>query len=69
MRLPDGDGADVFRSIPQFEPRARTIVITDYRGEIAATIESLMKEGVDALCYKPLDVADLFAQMQRLVGP
>jgi two-component system, NtrC family, response regulator HydG len=69
MRLPDGDGADVFRSLPQVEPRARTIVITGYRAETAATLESLMNEGVDAICDKPLDVTDLFAQMQRLVGP
>jgi DNA-binding NtrC family response regulator len=69
MRLPDGDGADVFRSIPQLEPRARTILITGYRAETAATLESLMKEGVDAICYKPLDIADLFAKLQRLIGP
>jgi hypothetical protein len=40
-----------------------------YREETAATLESLMKEGVDAIYYKPLDIADLFAKMRRLVGP
>ena len=69
MQLPDGDGADVFNSIPQLQPCARTILITGYRAETAATVESLMKGGVDAICYKPLDVADLFAQMQRMVVP
>ena len=69
MRLPDGDGADVFRSLSQLERRARTIVITGYRAEVAAALEYLMNEGVDAVCYKPLDVADLFAKIQRLVAP
>jgi len=49
--------------------RRHAIVAAPYRAEVAATPQSLMKEGVDAICYKPLDAADLFAKMQQLVDP
>ena len=69
MRLPDGGDARMSSARFHNWNRANTIVMTGYRAETAATLESLINEGVDAICDKPLDVADLFAQMQRLVGP
>lgn len=66
MRLPDGDGADVFRLVRQLEPQARTVIITGFREEVAATVEDLIKEGANAVCYKPLDPAELFATIERV---
>jgi CheY-like chemotaxis protein len=53
MRLPDGDGATVFRCARKAESPARTVLITGRRAELAASLERLLKEGADAVCYKP----------------
>jgi two-component system, NtrC family, response regulator HydG len=66
MKLPDGDGATVFRLVRQSNPLARTIVITGHRTEMDQQVQQILKEGADAVCYKPFDVPKLLVTLTRL---
>ncbi len=44
----------------------RAVVITG-QAESAPLVQEAIKEGVDAVCYKPLDVARLLQVLDRLV--
>ncbi len=66
MKLPGGDGRNVFRLLRQTSPQARTILITGYRSEMEELVEQVLAEGADAACYKPFDVPQLLATLERL---
>jgi CheY-like chemotaxis protein len=66
MRLPEGDGATVFRLARQANPQARTVLITGHRPEVEMLIRQVLREGADAVCYKPFDVAGLLATLDKL---
>ncbi|MBI2806433.1 MAG: response regulator [Planctomycetes bacterium] len=66
MKLPEGDGASVFRMVRQANPRTRTLVITGHRPEMDLLIQKVVDEGADAVCYKPFDVAGLLSTLERL---
>jgi DNA-binding NtrC family response regulator len=66
LKLPSGDGSRVLRVARDTNPKARTIVITGHRSEMAEVIDRLTSEGADAVYYKPLDVPELIATVQRL---
>jgi DNA-binding NtrC family response regulator len=66
MKLPQGDGAGVFRLVRQTNPAARTIVITGHRSETDEAVRRLLAEGADALCYKPFDVGRLLDVLRQL---
>jgi two-component system, NtrC family, response regulator HydG len=66
LRLPDGDGAGVFRLVRAANPAARAVVITGHRGETEQLVEDLVKAGADAVCYKPFDVSRLLETVDRL---
>ena len=66
MKLPNGDGATVFRLVRQMNPQARTMVITGFRIEMDRLVQQVMQEGADAVCYKPFDVAKLLDQVTAL---
>jgi two-component system, NtrC family, response regulator HydG len=66
MKLPDGDGAGVFRLVRVAHPEARTVVITGHRGEMDQRVQEVLREGADAVCYKPFDVARLLVTLERL---
>lgn len=66
MRLPEGDGSNVFRTVRSANPEARTVIITGHRSELEQRVEQVMQEGADAVCYKPFDVANLLATVQSL---
>jgi two-component system, NtrC family, response regulator HydG len=68
MRLPSGDGSGVFRLVRETNPQARTVVISGYRSEMDQLIQRLMKEGADAVCYKPFDVPRFLAVLQQLTA-
>lgn len=69
MRLPDGDGSAVFRAVREATPDARTVVITGHPRELGGLVEQVLREGADAVCYKPFDVAALLATLERLTNP
>jgi CheY-like chemotaxis protein len=66
MRLPAGDGTSVFRLVRQANPQARTVVITGHRAELEQTVQKVVEEGADAVCYKPFDVGRLLNTLDRL---
>ncbi len=71
MRLPSGNGRDVFRMVRAASPDAHTVVITGHREELGERIEQVLREGADAVCYKPFDVAGLLGTVEKLAreGP
>jgi DNA-binding NtrC family response regulator len=66
LKLPDGDGGAVFRLVRRNDPQARTILITGHRSEMDQLVQQVTTEGVDAVCYKPFDMARLLDLLQRL---
>jgi DNA-binding NtrC family response regulator len=66
MKLPAGDGTTVFRIVREANPQARTIVITGHRAELERAVDQVLKEGADAVCYKPFDVGRLLETLDQL---
>lgn len=68
MRLPGGDGSEVFRMVRTANPQARTILITGHRGELERQIDAVLSDGADAICYKPFDMSNLLTTLHFLSG-
>jgi DNA-binding response OmpR family regulator len=66
MKLPDGDGSDVFQVVRTAQPRARVVLITGFRTELQNRLERIVQEGADAVCYKPFDMPHLLDTVGRL---
>jgi two-component system, NtrC family, response regulator HydG len=66
MKLPQGDGSTVFRLVRDTNPKARTVLITGHRSEMDQTVQQVVAEGADAVCYKPFDVPVLLKTLRRL---
>lgn len=66
MKLPSGDGGEVFRRVRESDPRARTVLITGRHLETDELVEQALAEGADAVCYKPFDVPGLLETLDRL---
>jgi CheY-like chemotaxis protein len=66
MKLPRGNGEEVFHLVRSMNPQARTVVITGFRSEMDKLIQRVMTEGADAVCYKPFDVAKLLDTLDKL---
>lgn len=66
MRLPDGDGSEVFHAVRVANPDTHTVIITGQTAELGGLVEQVLREGADAVCYKPFDVAGLLATVERL---
>jgi hypothetical protein len=50
-------------------PKARVVLITGFRSELEKLIDSLVEEGVDAVCYKPFEMPNLLDTIARLADP
>jgi CheY-like chemotaxis protein len=68
MRLPDTDGAAVFRLVQRTNPEARVLVITGYRTEVEGVIQQLLSEGANGVFEKPFEVPKLLAAVRQLAG-
>jgi CheY-like chemotaxis protein len=66
MKLPCGDGGEVFRLVREVNPEARTVLITGHRAELEERVRQVLAEGADAVCYKPFDVGLLLTTIERL---
>jgi DNA-binding NtrC family response regulator len=66
LKMPDGNGAEVFRQVRQADAKARTILITGQRPEMDGVVASVLAEGADAVCYKPFDVPWLLDALKSL---
>ena len=68
MKLPEGDGRQVFQLVREVNPRARTVLITGLRSEMEQIVFKTLAEGADAACYKPFNMPELLSTVQRLTG-
>jgi two-component system, NtrC family, response regulator HydG len=68
MKLPQGDGSSVFHTVRSMNPLARTMVITGAPSEMEQRVNQVMREGADAICYKPFDVPQLVTTLKRLTN-
>ncbi len=68
IRLPDGDGSDVFHLVCEANPGARTMLITGNSPGAGELLERILAEGADAVCYKPFDVPVLLDSLERLTA-
>lgn len=66
MKLPSGDGTGVYRMVRQVNPQARAVVITGHRSEMDEKVRQVLKEGADAVCYKPFDIPQVLDTLARL---
>jgi two-component system response regulator HydG len=70
MKLPQGDGAEVFHRVRQANPDTRTVLITGFRGELECKLNEIIDAGADAVCFKPFDVEQLLQTVAQLApGP
>lgn len=68
MKLPGGDGGEVFRMVREADPACRTVLITGSRSETDGLIGRVLAEGADGVCYKPFDVSELLERVERLAN-
>jgi CheY-like chemotaxis protein len=68
MKLPRGDGGQVFRDVRRMNPQARTVVVTGHPAEMDPVVQRVVAEGADAVCYKPFDVPRLLTTLERLAA-
>lgn len=66
MKLPQGDGGEVFRLVRETNPSARTIIITGHQSELEFAVQRVLSEGADAVCYKPFDMSRLLETIRHL---
>jgi CheY-like chemotaxis protein len=66
MKLPDGDGSEVVRTVRQKDPAIPVVVVTGYHHEIEPQIPELVSEGAKAVLSKPLEMPALLAMLQKL---
>ncbi len=66
MKLPEGDGRQVFQLVRETNPQARTVVITGHRSEMEQLVSQVLAAGADAVCYKPFDVKQLLDTVKDL---
>ncbi|HWA99510.1 MAG TPA: response regulator, partial [Pirellulales bacterium] len=66
MKLPDGNGKEVFHLVRKAEPHARTMLITGQRSETDELVKATLAEGADAVCYKPFNVGELLRTLKTL---
>jgi DNA-binding response OmpR family regulator len=66
MKLPHGNGQEVFRLVRRANPQARTVLITGFRSEVEELIRQIQSEGADAVCYKPFNVHQLLHTVGNL---
>jgi CheY-like chemotaxis protein len=66
MKLPGGDGGDVFWLMRAISPQARAVMITGDT-DMEPLVRTVVRDGADAVCYKPFDVPKLLSLLGRLV--
>jgi DNA-binding NtrC family response regulator len=68
FKLPDSNGAEVFRKVCEINPETRTVLITGDAVGVGDLIAKILSEGADTICYKPFDVPKLLESIERLTA-
>ncbi len=58
-------GADVLQIVAETNPNARRVLVTGFREGSVEAIRSLVDRGIDAVCYKPIDVENLLGMLNK----
>ena len=58
------DGCDVLQRVAEVNPAIRTILITVHREEAGEVLERCKANGLDDVCFKPLDVEALLNKIE-----
>lgn len=66
LKMPQGDGTEVLKTIQESNPTTRTILITGYRTEMQDLIDQSLQSEADAVCYKPFDIPILLKTIENL---
>jgi two-component system, NtrC family, response regulator HydG len=68
MKLPDGDGSQVFQAARASDSAAQVIVITGVGADGEQKVQQVMSAGARAVLRKPFDVPGLLALVRQLGG-
>lgn len=66
LKLSSGDGRRVFDLVRSSDPKVGTVLITGFRTEMQRSIQKMLAEGADAVCYKPFNIPELLRTLERL---
>ncbi|MGI9518292.1 MAG: response regulator [Pirellulaceae bacterium] len=66
FRMPDMDGAELFRQIHKRYPELRAIMITAFAGDDG--VNRALEAGTWRVLHKPVDVAELLGMISEAVG-
>jgi two-component system response regulator HydG len=66
MKLQDIDGLTLLRNIKEQHPRQVVILVTGYRQEMAASIETALEIGAFTCLYKPLEIEILLQSLAEI---
>ncbi len=67
IRLPDGTGEDLYRSLPRSGPRPPFLFVTGF-GDVAQAVR-LMREGAHDYLTKPFEMEAFLEKLNLIVGP
>ena len=66
MKLQGSNGLDVLRQIKAHYPTLPVILVTGYRDEVAASLETALKLSAYTYFYKPLQIEELLKVLTRI---
>lgn len=66
LKLGTETGAAVFEMVRSRHPQARTLLITGCAHEVSDVVEEVLRQGADAVCFKPFDVPRLISAVRQL---
>lgn len=66
LRLEGMDGLEFLRRAHKIAPRAKTVLVTGYAGQLAPRL-TLLSQEVDLVLLKPLQTKPFLASVQRLL--
>ncbi|WP_164103746.1 response regulator [Candidatus Laterigemmans baculatus] len=69
LTLSGGSGSELLQSVQSESPHSRTILLTGHRPDVAEGLREAMASGVNAVCYKPFDLAGLLNIIGSLSTP
>ena len=63
IKMPGMDGVETFKRISKIRPEAMVVMMTAYAAE--DMVQEALKEGACGIMYKPLDLDEVFALLER----
>jgi DNA-binding NtrC family response regulator len=63
IKMPGMDGVETFKRIGKIRPEAMVVMMTAYAVE--DMVQEALKEGACGIMYKPLDLDEVFALLER----